>query len=457
MRDLAFLLFLTAIFGLGFKRPFIFVIAYAYIDIVSPQRLSYVLLNSIPISLIAFVLAVGAWLFVEDKRNARFSVRQGIMVCLLFYCLYTTMHAAFPIEAATKWDWVWKALVFAIFLPLTLTTRLRIEALSLSMVLCASTIIITGGLKTAMSGGGYGSLNLMVDNNSGLFEGSIISTVSIAIIPLILYLAKYGTIFPPDWRVKTFAYALCFACLLMPIGTEARTGLVCLAVLIGLFLMHAKRRVLYTGLLAIAALMAIPFLPASFTERMGTMKNYQGDESASTRLAVWKWTWDYVQLHPLGGGFDVYLANELRYEAKNIAESGGQLEIERRVVTDKGRAFHSSYFEMLGEQGFPGLFMWLALNFGTLLRTEVLRRKYRKRTEEHVRWVSPYALAMQQGHIIYLFGSLFVGIAYQPFCFMLISLQIGTATYIRRREKEAAFRPLTQVVAEVSPLPARPA
>ncbi|HKX36245.1 MAG TPA: DUF5935 domain-containing protein, partial [Rhizorhapis sp.] len=49
MRDLIFIAFLAAFMGLGFKRPFIFVLAYAYIDIVSPQRLSYFLLNSIPI------------------------------------------------------------------------------------------------------------------------------------------------------------------------------------------------------------------------------------------------------------------------------------------------------------------------------------------------------------------------------------------------------------------------
>ena len=30
---------------------------------------------------------------------------------------------------------------------------------------------------------GYGALNLMVDNNSGLYEGSIISAVAIAIVP----------------------------------------------------------------------------------------------------------------------------------------------------------------------------------------------------------------------------------------------------------------------------------
>src|SRR3546814_10030239 len=72
------------------------------------------------------------------------------------------------------------------------------------MIVAASTIIIVGGIKTLASGGGYGELNLMVTNNSGLYEGSTISAVAIAIIPIILWFPRFGTIFPPDWRVKTF-------------------------------------------------------------------------------------------------------------------------------------------------------------------------------------------------------------------------------------------------------------
>ncbi|MBB4640911.1 putative O-glycosylation ligase, exosortase A system-associated [Rhizorhapis suberifaciens] len=442
MRDLIFIAFLAVFMGMGFKRPFLFVLAYAYIDIVSPQRLSYFLLNSIPISLIAFALAVVAWLAVDDKRDSRFTWRQGLMLFLLAYAGYTTLHADFPLEAKEKWDWVWKALVFAIFLPLTLRTKLRIEALSLVMVLCASSIIITGGIKTLLSGGGYGVLNLMVENNSGLYEGSIISTVAIAIIPLILYLSKWSTIFPTDWRVKLFAVGLCFACLLIPIGTEARTGLVCAAFLVLLFLRHSRHRLLYGALLGIAGLMAIPFLPSSFTNRMDTIQNYQADQSASTRIAVWKWTWDYVKDNPLGGGFEAYRQNTLRYDAKKVEGAGPVQEVERQVITDEGRAYHSSYFEMLGEQGFPGLIVWLMLNFGTVLRMEIIRRRYEKRSEEDLRWVAPYALAMQQGHLVYLVGSLFVGIAFQPFIFMLIALQIALDSYLRRREKEAAWQPL---------------
>ncbi|WP_022683725.1 putative O-glycosylation ligase, exosortase A system-associated [Sphingobium bisphenolivorans] len=442
MRDLFFVAFLGAFFLLGFRRPFLLIAVYAYIDIVSPQRLSYFLLNSIPISFIAFVAAVGAWLLVDDKKDCRFSARQVLLLILLAWCGYTTATADFPINAATKWGWVWKAMIFAVFLPITLRTRLRIEALALFMVLCASTIIINGGMKTALSGGGYGVLNLMVDNNSGLYEGSIISCVAISLIPLILWLAQHGTIFPPDWRVKTFAYALCFACLLMPIGTEARTGLVCIAILAGMMLIRSKRRFIYGPLMAVAALAAIPFLPASFTQRMSTIENHQGDESASTRLAVWKWTLDYVKEHPGGGGFDNYLQNSFTYMMQERVTDAAGSRMERRIITDKGRAYHSAYFEMLGEQGYFGFLIWALIHLICFIRTEAIRRLYRHSQKPEEAWIAPFALALQQGHVIYMIGSLFVGIAYQPFIFMMLSLQIGLDTYLARRRKLSAWQPL---------------
>ena len=447
MRDLFFIAFL-GVFGLmGLRRPFLLVALYAYIDIVSPQRLSYFLLNSIPISAIAFALMVGAWLLVDDKKDCRFSARQGLMLLLLAWCGYTTLTADFPAEALTKWNWVWKAIIAGVFLPLVLRTRLRIEALALFMVLCASTIIINGGMKTALSGGGYGVLNLMVENNSGLYEGSIISCVAISLIPLILWLSKHGTVFPPDWKVKTFCYCLCLACLLMPVGTEARTGLVCIVILAGLMLMRSKRKFVYGPLMLLAALISIPFLPASFTQRMQTIENHQGDESASTRVAVWMWTLDYVKEHPGGGGFDNYLQNSFTYFAQSTVTDSGGTRIERRLVTDRGRAYHSAYFELLGEQGYFGFAVWALLHLICFIRTEAIRRAYRKRDGPDDAWVAPFALALQQGHIIYMIGSLFVGIAYQPFIFMMLALQIGLDTYLRRKRKAAAKQQLDAALA----------
>ena len=431
MHDIPFIIFLMALFAMGLRRPFLLVLAYVYIDIVSPQRLTYYLLNSVPISLIAVALAVGGWLLADDKRGARFAPRQGLIVLLLLYCWATLQSADFPLEARDKWDWVWKALAFAAFLPLTLRTRLRIEALLLFMVLSAGSIIIVGGIKTLVSGGGYGELNLMVTNNSGLYESSTIATVAVAIVPLVLWFTRHGTVFPPDWRVRWFGRALAFSCLLIPVGTSARTGLLCIALVALLALREAKRKALYVTAIAVATLVAVPLLPSAFTERMGTIQNHQADESASTRLAVWAWTLDYVRDRPLGGGFEAYRGNRIRYDLVRSEGSSART----NVSVDQARAYHSAYFEMLGEQGWPGLLLWLLINGVGVLRMEVLRRRYRQGADA---WAGALAAALQNGHLVYLLGAAFVGIAFQPFVYMLIGAQIGLDTYLARRRREAA-------------------
>ncbi len=441
MRDLALIGFLLAFFGMGFKRPFLLVLVYVYIDIVSPQRLTYLLLNSVPVSLIAFALAVGGWILADDKRDTRVGARQVLIVLLMLYCWTTTIGADFPAEAQEKWGWVWKALIFAAFLPLTLRTRLRIEALLLFMILSASSIIIVGGIKTiASGGGGYGQLNLMVDNNSGLYEGSTISTVAIAIVPIIIWFMGHGTIFTPDRRVKIFSLGLIFACLLIPVGTSTRTGLMCIGLLAIVSIRNVKRKLLYLGMLGALGVAAIPFLPASFTDRMSTIKSYDADQSASTRLAVWQWTIEYAKTHPFGGGFDAYRGNHIRMDLKASEGAGAP---GARIETDKGRAYHSAYFEMLGEQGYFGLALWLSINLIGIVRMEILRHRYRDPDGEFG-WASPLAAALQNAQLVYLLGAAFIAIAFQPFIYMLIGAQIGLDTYLTRKQGEQTFRPMSR-------------
>jgi probable O-glycosylation ligase (exosortase A-associated) len=441
MHDLPFLVFLGALVALGFKRPFFWVLLYAYIDIIEPQRLTYVLLNAVPVSMIAAVLAIGGWIAMDDKSGLRVAPRQWMLLIMIGYCAYTTAHADFPLDARDKWDAVWKALAFAIFLPFTLRTRVRIEALLLFMVLSAATIIIVGGLKTVGGGGGYGELKLMIDNNSGLYEGSTISTVAICIIPIILWFTKYGTIFVPDWKVKVFAWALVFACCLIPVGTSTRTGLLCIVLLVLLKLRDVKRPLIYIGAIAALGVMSVPFLPSAFTERMGTIKTYKGDSSASTRVAVWNWTMDYVKDHPMGGGFQAFRGNHIRYEKVEATEVGGQTILKTSIETDSARAYHSAYFEMLGEQGYFGLALWLLIALAGLFRMEVLRFRYRK-AEGDDAWIAPLAVALQSAQIVYMLGAAFIAIAFLPFFFMLIGSQIALDTYAAKRREAQSWRPM---------------
>jgi O-antigen ligase len=395
--DLCLTAFLCLYLALGGRKPFLWVLAYLYVDILAPQLISWGILSHIPTSLIFFTAAFAGWLFFDDKTDSRFTVRQGLLFLLLLYCGYTTLVADFPKEAWEKWSWVWKALVFSIFLPLTLRTRLRIEAALLVMVLSAGSIIIDGAIKTLAGGGGYGTLRFFVDNNTGL-------------------------------------------CLLIPVGTQARTGLICIGVLCLLYLRTAKHRVLIGAGMALAVLVAVPFLPKSYTARMNTIENNQSDQSASTRLAVWGWTWGYAQQHPFGGGFNVYLANNLRFETTQTQTAGSSTVVTTQVIQDGARAFHSSYFEMLGEQGFPGLALWLVIQLSGIVQMELLRRRWVKRTGPDEQWQAPLAVALQLAHVIYMVGALFVGIAYQPFVLMLIGVQNGLWSYLKRTEPKLEAR-----------------
>jgi O-antigen ligase len=176
-------------------------------------------------------------------------------------------------------------------------------------------------------------------------------------------------------------------------------------------------------------------LPQDFSDRMDTIGGYQADASATTRLAIWAWTWDYAQANPLGGGFDAYRSSEIEVKTTAVEEAGAVSRVQTTTQQDKSRAYHSAYFEMLGEQGFPGLILFLLIHVGGLVRMEVLRRRYRK-AEGDDAWISPLATALQHAHIIFLIGSVFVGVAFQPFAYMLVAVQIGLDNTVSARVRE---------------------
>ncbi len=432
MKDIFFLAFIGYALLLGLRRPFLWVLLYVYIDILAPQRIGYSIITTLPLSLIAFAAAFGGWIALDRKGGAGFTLRQGLLLALLAYCWWSTGRADFPVEAQFKWEWVWKALLFAIFLPLTLITRARIEGLAMILLLSVATIVIATGLKVVLGGGGYGELNFFVDDNSGIYESSTLATVSIGLIPLLWWFVRHGTIFRPHWTVTGFAVCLTFACLLVPVGTEARTGLLCIAALAVLMLRYTKRRFLFIAGAGVLGLTALPFLPQSYYDRMATIAQPGGDESASTRVAVWKWTLDYVETRPLGGGFDAYRSNRFTYTMPVKKTEGSTTTVTYQEVEDKARAYHSSIFEMLGEQGWPGLMMWLLLHAVGLWQMERLQRRWRASEDEATRWIAPLAAALQMGALIYLVGATFQGIAYQPVMLMLVGLQIGLNTYCLR-------------------------
>jgi hypothetical protein len=105
---------------------------------------------------------------------------------------------------------------------------------------------------------------------------------------------------------------------------------------------------------------------------------------------------------------------------------------------------------MLGEQGWPGLILWLTICLGGLIRMEVIRQRYKKAGEDYA-WVAPLASALQSGQLLYMLGACFIAIAFQPFIFMLIGAQIGLDTYLKRKRAEESFRPMKRARPAATP------
>ena len=74
---------------------------------------------------------------------------------------------------------------------------------------------------------------------------------------------------------------------------------------------------------------------------------------------------------------------------------------------------------------------------------ERIRWRFRRTEEGTNSWQWGLATALQQAQLTYLVAAAFVGIAYQPYIFMLIGLQCGLWSYVKRTSGEppkARFR-----------------
>jgi probable O-glycosylation ligase (exosortase A-associated) len=249
--------------------------------------------------------------------------------------------------------------------------------------------------------------------------------VAVSVVPLLLFLSKHCIVLPQFKGRHLLFLGLIFAALATSVGTFARAGFVAL---IAMFLLYwwkfpHKVRNLLVGALLVAGLTAIA--SDQWYERISTIWNFETDTSAVTRVAVWEWTLDFVRDRPLGGGFHSFVVNELAF----ITEDGD-------TITDKGRAFHSLFFEVLGEHGYPGLIIFSLL----LLSVYGNLRKARKLTAEHANaeWTRSLCDALFVSITVYLIGGLFVGIAFQPMLYYYIGASICVLNFARRGREAAA-------------------
>lgn len=431
-------LFLSAVFFtlifMGFSAAFAAALGFVWVDIVKPQQLAWSIITDWPLSLIAAVAMIAQYTLKDRKCPPKFNAILALIAVFTIWVTLTTMMSIIPERPWGKWDWVYKVLLFALFIPFVFRSRVQIESFILVFVFSAATIFFSAGVKTLLGGGGYGTLAIMGGGNTGLAEGSTLAVVSVMLIPLIIFLMRHTLVFPRNWMTYGLFSGIILTALATVVGTGARTGIIAVAALAGLSMLKSKKKLWW---IAGAALAGIVFLNIDLSQtrwgaRMSTIETYNKDSSALGRLKVWEWTVNYTAENPLGGGFDSFLLNRIA----NVTEDGTvQYYPEGRLV---GKAFHSVYFEVLGEQGFPGFAMYFAMILIALVKLRKLKKKWRNHPD--MKWVVSLADALISAILIFLAGGAFVGIAYQPFIFYMLGLTVAIDQYVIRAERESQPR-----------------
>lgn len=409
MRGALLLLLILVFLVLGFRAPFVFVLGYVWASIFTPQFVAYSVVTSIPVSLIFALLSL---LFLLAKRTDRVEKFRFAQYMLLLFGLWmsaTLLWAERPVEALEKWDPAFKSVVFAALIPLFFGAKRKAELLIWIIVVSGVAHCIPFGVKVLISGGGYGTPLGLIARNSGFGEGSTLSMFSIMLIPLCLYLYRFQTIIPYVRIAKLMLVGFIVVCLLTSIGTYARTGLISMAVL-GLVLLLRTKNIIKNAAIVLL-MMSIAYLGVDdgWLARMTTIGD-QTESSAMGRVAVWRWVLEYIQANPLGGSFAMYLIN---HYSMPLAD-GTWIEV-------SAKAYHSIYFEILGETGVPGLFLFVVLVLSIILSTRRVCNDPRLMSEF---WLVDLAKHLQTMLYVYLAGGAFIGVGFQVIFYYLVALSV---------------------------------
>lgn len=424
LRSLYITIIYFSFFVMGAVAPFALSLGYVWVDTFDPQAVVYEFLNQIPVSLIMAIAAIGGYIAL-DRRNWRFTPLTWILIS---FAIWVTLSTAFwsevPDSAWVKWNYAFKTICFAAFIPFVFRSRIQIEAFLQVYLFSIMVHFLPVGIKTMISGGGYGRELGVVSGNSLLAEGSTLAGVALMLVPIILYLRGNTRILPRNLATNLLYIGLAVAAVAAAIGTYERTALVGMVVVgVGIWL-RAKRKILYAAVGVLAILAVTTFTSQAWNERISTVNDYNSEGSALGRILVWEWTLGYVAAHPLGGGFNVYEIDRIQLPP---GPDGNSLII-------NGKAFHSIYFEVLGEQGWIGLGIFAALIVLSLSQLQTVARRTNK--IEEMAWAREMAFALQIALLTLLACGAFIGIAFQPMLYYLFAISACLREHVRQVERQ---------------------
>ncbi len=410
MRDI---LVTSIVFGMLpfiLRNPVIGIYGWAWLSLMNPHRAVYGFAKAIPFAhLVALATLVG-FLMSRQRRPLPMTM---VTFTLLAFLGWMTLTSFFAINqrdiVIERWVFVMKTQLMLLVMLMLVRGRVQVDRLIWVIVVSIAFYGVKGGVWTLATGGGgrvWGPPGMLEGNNE-------LAVVLVMMVPLMAYLYQTAT---SKWLragVLFSIFATCFGIL----GSQSRGALLAVVAMAFLLALKSKRPLVMSMLIASVLLVSVAFMPASWTSRMDSIQSYNADGSAMSRIYTWKTLLNCALDRPLiGAGFSA--DNAMVFERyRPTGEEFAQFE---------GAIFvaHSIYLQTLGEHGFPGFILFIALGVAIWRGAGRLGKATRGDPDFGV-WVPALMPMIQVSLVGFAVGGAFLSLAYLDVPYYLLALVIA--------------------------------
>ena len=423
MRDVLITFIILGAVPFILARTHIGILVWTWLSLMNPHRLAWGFAYSFPFGAVVAIATLISFLLSNEPKRFPLNAVTIFLILFILWINITTVFAMLPDEALTQWSRAIKIQVMVLVSLLVMQRRERIHTLTWIIVLSLGFYGLKGGIFTLLTGGTYlvwgPAESFIADNNS-------LALAVIMTIPLMRYL-QLST----DKKLVKFGLGvLMVASSISAIASYSRGAFLALAAM-GLFFWIKSRSKYVVGFALISlALLVLSFMPEQWMSRMYTIETYSQDPSAMGRINSWWFAVNLAKDRLFGGGFGAFDRRLF------LAYAPDPLDV---------HAAHSIYFEVLGEHGFVGLGLFIAVMiFAWRMGTRIIKVA---KGQPELKWAENLAAMSQVSLIAYAVGGTFLSLAYYDLYYNVVALLVLTEQVIKqkttvpRRHQKVRSRP----------------
>lgn len=410
MRDLLVTLIVFGAIPFIFYRAHIGVYIWTWLSYMNPHRLTWGFAYNMPFAAVTAGVLMLALLFSKERKKVPWNAITITWIIFVFWMCVTTFFALAPDKAGFEFERMIKIQLITLITLILINARMKIHILVWVVAMSVGFFGIKGGVFTVLSGGSFkvwGPPGTFFEGNNEL------ALALIMVLPLMRYLQL-------QTKNKYIKLALMFAMISTAfsiLGSYSRGAFLAGTVMTLMIWWKSKYKVVSGVLLAVVVAGLLVFMPQQWFDRMNTIETYEEDRSAMGRINSWWFAFNLATDRPfLGGGFNVF-------SRLTIFE---QYAPDPEAVHDA----HSIYFEVMGEQGFFGLTLFLLIWFFTFMAG----RKVIKLTKgnDEYQWASDLAMMLQVSLVGYLVAGAFLGLAYFDLPYLIMALMVAVKVLVEK-------------------------